>query len=179
MAVMRSAAGEGVVRARGERRSAQDELRGRQLVIDGFNVLMTVESALGGGVVLRGRDGCLRDLASVHVSYRKVEETEPAARAIGAILEELGISSARWLLDQPVSNSGRLRALLGELASAAGWSWTVELLLAPDPILAAGPEAAATSDGAILDRAPTWAPLSSWVVERFAPDAWVVELGGG
>src|SRR6266404_1471952 len=45
------------------------------LLIDGFNLILTLESALGGGVMLVGRDGCYRDMASVHGTYRRVEET--------------------------------------------------------------------------------------------------------
>ena len=51
--------------------------RGRGLWIDGYNVLTTVEAALAGGVILVGRDGCYRDMASMHGSYRKVSETRP------------------------------------------------------------------------------------------------------
>ena len=51
------------------------------------NVLITLESALGGGVLLRCRDGCLRDMASLHGTYRIVDETDPA---LDALIDGLG-----------------------------------------------------------------------------------------
>ena len=53
-------------------------LQGRPIRVDGFNLVLTLESALGGGVILGGRDGCFRDPAGVHGSSRRVEETRPA-----------------------------------------------------------------------------------------------------
>src|SRR6516164_1528077 len=57
------------------------QLRGQALWLDGFNVLTAVETALGGGVILIGRDGCCRDVAGVYSHYHKVEETIPALQA--------------------------------------------------------------------------------------------------
>ena len=86
-----------------------EQLAGRRVDLDGFNVLTTVEAALSGGVVIVGRDGCYRDMASMHGSYRKVTETRPALMLIGEVLAELGTGECQWYLDQPVSNSGRLK----------------------------------------------------------------------
>ena len=64
--------------------------------MDGFNVLTSIEAALAGGVILAGRDGCYRDMASMHGSYRKVEETRPAILGIGSILETLQPTVCHW-----------------------------------------------------------------------------------
>jgi len=85
-------------------------------------VLITVEAAMSGGVIFVGRDGCFRDLASIHGTYRKVTETIPALQLIGEFLKEAGVTKALWLLDSPVSNSGRLKTLIGELADRNNWN---------------------------------------------------------
>ena len=54
------------------------DVANRELWIDGYNALTTIESALSGSVILRARDGCYRDMASMHGTYRKVQETVPA-----------------------------------------------------------------------------------------------------
>jgi hypothetical protein len=109
--------------ARRARRLAPEDLDGRALALDGFNLLTTVESALGGGLVLRGRDGCLRDLARLGGTWRRVEETRPALELVRARLAALGVTDCTWYLDRPVSNSGRLRGWLLELEPR----WRVEL----------------------------------------------------
>ena len=74
-----------------QRQAAPQSLGGASVQIDGYNVLTTIEAALAGGVLLLGRDGALRDMASMHGSYRKVEETSPALRLIGQTLR-----NSRW-----------------------------------------------------------------------------------
>ncbi|RZK33026.1 MAG: DUF434 domain-containing protein, partial [Hymenobacter sp.] len=49
-------------------------LGGRPISIDGFNLIITLETALSDGIVLRGRDGALCDLSSIHGTYRAVQE---------------------------------------------------------------------------------------------------------
>jgi hypothetical protein len=158
------------------RRVAPADLKGRPLLLDGFNVLTTVEAALGGAVVLRCRDGADRDLAGVHGTYRKVEETRPAIAAVGELLAALGVAPAHWLLDSPVSNSGRLRALLLEDARERGWDWCVDLVFNPDPLLAGSPEVVATADSAILDRCDRWSSLARLAIEAAIPSARVIDL---
>lgn len=131
--------------------------------IDGLNVLTTVEAALAGGVVLRGRDGCFRDMASFHGNYRMVEEAPKAAELIGL---HLAGRPAFWLLDKPVSNTGRLAQLLRELAESHGWPWTVELVPDPDAVLKESSEVVATSDSAILDACIRCYNLARKVVEE-------------
>ena len=147
--------------------------------IDGYNVLTSIEAALAGGVLLRARDSCLRDMASMHGSWRKVEETVSAIRLIGNLLAEYGVSASVSLLDRPVSNSGRLQALLREEAAGHGWDWDVRLVADPDPLLAESDETIASADGEVLNRCRRWISLARIVVERFVPSAWVVDLAEG
>jgi hypothetical protein len=155
-----------------------EALAGRPLRLDGYNVLTTIEAALAGGVVLRARDGAYRDMASMHGSFRKVAETGPALELIGRTLAELGPGSCHWYLDRPVSNSGRLKTAMEELATARGWDWRVELVPDPDPLLAVGEQVVATADSVILDRCPAWFNLAQTVVARHVPGALVVDLAG-
>ena len=53
-----------------------DAVVGKDLIVDGFNLLITIEAALSGGLLIICRDGCVRDLSSVHGSYRSVDETD-------------------------------------------------------------------------------------------------------
>jgi len=176
MAVARATCSDEQRSARLAKAQGPEQLRGQRLRIDGYNVLLTVEVALGGGVVLACRDGTYRDLASVHGTYRKVAETRPAIELLGRTLTELEIASAHWLFDRPVSNSGRLRQLFQERAAASGWPWTIELSDSPDRELSTGEPPIATADSALLDRTTAYANLARWTIERHVPEAWVVRL---
>jgi len=152
------------------------EVQSRPLRLDGYNVLTTIEAALGGGVILAGRDGAYRDMASMHGSYRKVAETRPALELLGRVLAVLAPSDVLWYLDRPVSNSGRLKKIIEGLAAERAWPWSVELVPDPDALLAETPEIVATADSVILDRCRAWCNLARETITRHVPEAEVVEL---
>lgn len=153
-----------------------DAIRGRSLRLDGYNVLTTIEAALAGGVVLAARDGAFRDMASMHGTYRKVAETRPALELLGRTMASLGVVGASWLLDRPVSNSGRLKTMIELVARANGWSWQVELVPDPDPLLMQSTDIVATADSAILDRCEAWFNLARETVARHVPEANIVDM---
>ena len=166
-----------------ERRAAHSvtapALRGQELWLDGFNVLTAVETALGGGVILIGRDGCCRDVAGIYSHYHKVAETIPALRLIGEYIARHEVTRTRWWLDSPVDNSGRLKAVIQEVAREENWPWEVELVLNPDRVLSSADQVVCSSDHEILDRCQRWFNLSREVISTHAPKARVVDLGSG
>lgn len=176
-AVMRSACSDQALERRRAHQVGTEAVRGQRLLLDGYNVLTSVEAALAGGVLIRGRDGALRDMASMHGSFRKVQETPLAVEKLGQALMELEVPEAIWYLDSPVSNSGRLKVLIRDLASRQGWRWQVELVENPDRILLNSQEIVASADSVILDGCRAWFDLASYVVERLpGPCKWI-DLG--
>lgn len=176
-ALQHCAVDEAAIGRRRAREVGPEAVQGKELLLDGYNLLLTVEAALGGGVVLKARDGAYRDMAAMTSHFRRVDQTRPALELIGSCLEHLGCRRASWFLDRPISNSGRLKAMMLEVAAARGWPWTVELVPNPDKILAVAEEIVASADGGILDAGPRWLNLSRMIVEKSVPSAWVVDLG--
>ncbi len=176
MAIARCACALDDVQRREERRIEASQLAGQELWLDGYNVLTLLESALSRGVVLLGRDRCCRDIAGIHQRYRKVDETIPALRLVGEATAALNVSCCRWWLDKPVSNSGRLKALI--LDSAAKWNWNmqVELSFSPDYVLSHTDEVITTSDGIVLDRCKRWVNLARMIVAERIPQTFLVDL---
>lgn len=177
LAVMRSACSDQQLVSRSERRVELSDIAGRSIAIDGYNVLITVEAAMSGGVIFKGRDGCFRDLASIHGTYRKVTETIPAVQLIGEFSREIGVGKALWLLDSPVSNSGRLKTLIRELAEKNRWDWEIRLLLSPDAELKKTDAVVASSDSVVLDECENWINLATEIITRKLPCATVIDLG--
>jgi hypothetical protein len=151
-------------------------IKGRKLLLDGFNLIITLEAAISGGVLIHCRDHCLRDLSGVHGSYRQVMETDEAVRMIGENLMTAEPASATWLLDQPISNSGRLATRIREVAVANNWPWEVIVTMNPDKEILASDEIAVTSDSNILDGAANWVNFNSLVIAKHLPEAWVIDL---
>jgi len=175
-AIMRSACSDQQLTSRRQREVKVVELGGRPIVIDGYNVLITIEAAMSSACIFKGRDGCFRDLASIHGTYRKVTETIPAVQLIGKFLKEHNIDNCLWLLDSPVSNSGRLKTLIGELTQKNEWNWEIELLFSPDAKLIKTDLTVASSDSVVLDGCKSWVNLARAIIEEKLPGACLVDL---
>lgn len=140
-------------------RAARRVPRAEAVWIDGFNVLTTVREALAGRPLLRCADGTVRDMAGMH--GRRADDADAAAiAATRATLAALGVTHAHWLLDAPVSGSGRLAAALGAIPG-----WTAAVVADPDPVLIAHPGVIATADAGILDGCGAWLDLARLVVD--------------
>lgn len=151
-------------------------LAGQTVLVDGLNVVITLEVALSGGVLLRGRDDTLRDLAGVRRNYHLVSETDAAIELMAAALRGAGVDKTRVLIDAPVSNSGRLRERFEAFAPAFGGRLAVELVPQADRALA-GARHVASSDAGVIDSAKSWINLSRAAVAQSVQNAWIVDLG--
>ncbi len=84
----------------------------KNLGIDWYNVLISIETYLKGMLVFIADDGILRDVSEVHGSYKKGKVT---VRAINLIIEEIFLLKAGMLfifLDSPIAFSGEMAELL-------------------------------------------------------------------
>lgn len=176
MAVMRSCCSDAQQSARRAREVEPEALRGAALAVDGYNVLIGLESALSGGVLLIGRDDCLRDLASLHGHFKRVEETAPAIDLLCAALVGWGVAHCSVYLDAPVSNSGRLAGMLREVFAARDLAWSVEVVPSPDALLQETRAIVATADSAVLDACGPWFNLARRIVALHVPGAAPVDL---
>jgi hypothetical protein len=105
-----------------------------------------------------------------------VDETEVAIQLIGQSLAVLKIKSVNWLLDRPVSNSGRLAKLIRVCAEQHGWPWTVETAFNPDREMVSSDRIVITSDGPLLDQVSHWTNFNRHLIEERLDAPWLVDL---
>jgi hypothetical protein len=153
-----------------------ERIKDQQLVIDGFNLIITVETAMAEGLLLRCCDGCIRDIASIHGTYRQVHETRQAIELIGNVLQSFTPESVLWLFDKPVSNSGRLAAMVRDIAKNHRWNWQAELIDNPDQAILGSHKIAITSDSVILDRVGHWVNLGAYLITKYFHEAWLIDF---
>ncbi len=165
LAVMRSIGTQKELDARLKKQGSVTGLSGKEVWVDGFNTVITLEVLLSGGILLFCMDGCIRDLAALRGTYRIIPETEKAARIMFDKLQKAGVRKVTMLLDEPVSNSGRLKALLADIAEAYAFSIDIRILKDVDRELY-GKENVITSDSIILDHCASWVNLTAECVER-------------
>ena len=165
LAVMRSLATAEQLAMRKAKQLTASEAAGRDVWIDGFNTVITLEVLKCDSILFSCMDGTVRDLASLRGTYRIIPETEDAVRLLFDSLEEMEIHSATVLLDQPVSNSGRLKALIAGLAVEYPFDLDIQIQKDVDRDLYEK-ENVISSDSIILDRCLSWINLAALCMER-------------
>jgi hypothetical protein len=177
MALQRSVAPAAACRQRLNRELDREAIRGQSLVIDGLNVIITLEVALSHSPLILGNDGVLRDLAGLRGTYHLIPQTDLAIDWIYQLLTAAGVPEILYFLDSPVANSGRLRARILEKAGSWPISVAAELVHPADALLAARP-LVVSNDSVVLDRCANWYNLTRDLVRDRLPDAWIIDLSG-
>ncbi len=158
LAIMRSVATEAQIRGRLARQRAAADIAGGEVWIDGFNTIITLEVMLSDSILLEGMDGTIRDLAALRGTYRVIPETAEAVRILLGRLQAAGVRKSHILLDEPVSNSGRLKALIADIAEEMAAETDIRILRDVDRALYSK-ENVITSDAIILNHCDSWVNL--------------------
>ncbi|MBR3187839.1 MAG: DUF434 domain-containing protein [Lachnospiraceae bacterium] len=160
LAIMRSVGTRAQIEARQKKQVSITDMRGKEVWIDGFNTIITLEVLLSDSILFSCMDGTIRDLAALRGTYRLIPETETAIHMLFDILREAKVSRVNILLDQPVSNSGRLKTCLAEIGEEYPFALDIQILREVDRELY-GKEHVITSDSIILDHCVSWINLTS------------------
>ncbi len=144
---------------------APREVRGRRIVVDGFNIVSTAASALLGDTLIEGNDGVVRDLAA---TVRKVKPSPiyyDALLTALALLSRLSPLDAVWVFDSQISMSA-------SFAEIAGRWWRSELSRKADRRvieMAGRGYIAATSDSVIIDNVNALLDLGGYIARIVSP----------
>lgn len=142
------------------------EIRGRGLAIDGHNTLITLESAILGKTIFLADDGFLRDISSVSASYRHTQVTDRALELIMKLLVAATPDETIFLLDAPISGSGRLASHIRGLMSQNHLRGDARAVRVPERHLATYRGIIATSDGALIDAAQEVFDLAGHIIAK-------------
>ncbi len=176
LAVMRSACSDSQLSSRKQKQLKIKSIKHNSLAVDGYNLLITVEAAISGAFIFIGRDGCCRDLASIHGTYRKVEETIPALELIIDFVGSLRPAEVVWLLDKPVSNSGRLKKIIDDTLLGDFDNFFVRLSVNPDAELISTGAIVVSSDSVVLDNCSRWTNLAEEIIRHKIPSAKLIDF---
>jgi len=175
VALTRAVASEKDIAARKAKQRRQVP-KGETVHIDGFNEIITLEVALSGSPVITCMDGTYRDLAGLRGTYRLIDKTDAAIKLIFSALRKFSAEKAVFWLDKPISNSGRLKARIAEIAQKEQFEAEIELADRVDQTLYELSNVV-TGDSVILDRCSSWLNLNEILIPAI-PDAWIIKLQG-
>ncbi|PZU18913.1 MAG: DUF434 domain-containing protein [Chryseobacterium sp.] len=142
------------------------DLQDKVVYLDGFNVLILLESLLSEAYIFEGSDGCFRDLSEVHGTYKRVNQTCSAIELVAEFYRNSGVQKVIWIFDKPVSNSGRIRQMILDFALENNMKWEIDLEFNPDKFLAENAEIVVSSDAWILDHCKNWFNLIQYLIDK-------------
>lgn len=146
----------------------------KEVHIDGFNTIITLEVALSHSLVMRCMDGTIRDLAGLRGTYRIIEQTKSAIHLLFKELEHKNVEKAIFYLDAPVSNSGRLKTLI--LEAATEYLVTVEVVVIHDVDRTLQKlSGVISSDAIILNHCKSYINILPDIISKLS-DVWMIEL---
>lgn len=148
-------------RRRAKKTLLPEDLRGKTLGVDGLNQLIVLESAKRGKFVFVATDGFVRDVSSVHGTYRVKEFTERLLLELFSSLAKLRPQRVEVFYDRPVSNSGRLASMTKAKLADCGIDGDARAVDSPDYKLKEF-DYVATSDTVIIDAAKGAFDLAGW-----------------
>ena len=153
-----------------ETRMGKEKETGTEVWVDGFNMIITLEVLFCDSILFTCMDGTIRDLAALRGTYRIIPETTDATSMLLDVLLEAGAESIHILLDESVSNSGRLKALIADIGEKYPFTLDIQILKDVDRELY-GKENVITSDSVILDNCKSWINLTPRCLEKHGKQA--------
>ncbi|UGV41573.1 DUF434 domain-containing protein [Methanococcoides orientis] len=129
------------------------QLEGCDVLIDGYNVIITIESSLKNETIWYADDSFLRDTSGIFRNHRVTDTTYMAVDEMLSTLSTLKLRSATILLDSQMSNSGKLAQFIRERAESNNFKADSKTSKHVDfDLKKAGTSAViATADGIIVD----------------------------
>lgn len=103
------------------------QLRGRVLLIDGYNVLLCIDSLLKGELMWLCDDGFIRDTRFYFGKRKQISEIEEALETLLSFLAGAAPKAVSFLLDSQISKSGELAGLIRKRLNEKGidgGAWT-------------------------------------------------------
>jgi hypothetical protein len=152
--------------SRRQKKIAVQEVRNKDLAIDGHNVLITMEAGLSGRPLILGDDGFIRDISGLSGSFKRTKTTDEAIKLIIDILKRWKPRQVLFLFDAPISMSGKLAQEVGSQLKRENLPGEALAVKVPEKILIGFPGVIATSDTAIIDHSRKVLDLAGYILKQ-------------
>jgi hypothetical protein len=126
------------------------EVLGKRVGIDGYNVLITVETIVNGRPVFLCDDGWVRDVSAVFGKHRITPQTSRALDELLSLLDSVRPAWVEFLYEKQVSWSGRLAELTRKKIEEKELDGTAKTVAGVDHELKRRFDLIATSDRAVI-----------------------------
>lgn len=154
--------------ARNKKHLTCREVTGKNILVDGYNVLIAIESMIGGHILWLCDDGFVRDTRGVFRSHSNSDITMEAVKQMCSLLLRCNVPFVKILLDSQMSQSGQLANLIRHEMALLSLQGEVSTSVHADFDLknAGSQYVVATADGIVIDAVEKVIDLPASVLEQ-------------
>ena len=167
--------GRDTIKSRREKTVKCEDLEGEVVLVDGYNVLIGVESALKGEPVYLCDDGFLRDTRGVFRNYRCSGQTTKAMDEILGALRGVAPFRVEFLFDSQISKSKEMARWVEKKLKDVGLEGGAGTSRHVDHDLKQSNGIIATSDGSIIDEVAKAVNIQACVLEQLNLSPVIIE----
>jgi hypothetical protein len=139
-------------------------IRGKDLIIDGYNVIITIEAGISGRPLVLADDGFIRDMSGLSGNFKKTVLTGQALQLLLAVLKQIKPRRTLFLFDSPISKSGELAREARNILKRENLPGDSIAVKVPEKMMIGFQGVIATSDTAIIDQSKTVVDLAGYIV---------------
>ncbi|NVM03210.1 MAG: DUF434 domain-containing protein [Candidatus Helarchaeota archaeon] len=159
---------ENEIKNRDKKKLSQDQLKDRILSIDGYNVLITLETMLNNKILINAADSFFRDASKISKRYKKSKKTDLAIKLMFEKLVKLAPKYIYIFFDKPISKSGEFSALINEKISEFKLKGIAKAVNSPDHEIIKQGETVISADSLLLDKGKTIFDLAGSIIKEQA-----------
>ncbi|MEM2525057.1 MAG: DUF434 domain-containing protein [Candidatus Methanomethylicaceae archaeon] len=142
-----------------------EEIKGNKLLIDGFNVIWTVFSAIKGRPVFLCDDGIVRDISGIHGSIIN-EEIFSELKLIVSNIVQLIPSETIFFFEKQISKSGEIAKIIRILLKENNLFGDAKVVTSPDYELTFLDGIVSTSDSIIIEKVKKIFDLAAYIINK-------------
>ncbi|MEM2757813.1 MAG: DUF434 domain-containing protein [Candidatus Methanomethylicia archaeon] len=141
------------------------DIIGERLLIDGFNNIITLESALKGHILLMCDDGVIRDISYTSRKFKFSLYTEDSIKMIFELLKVYRPAEVIFLFDQQISFSGELASIIRDIIEKENLVGYAKTSKRNDKEILSIGEIIASSDSIIMEKARKIFDLAGYIIK--------------
>lgn len=141
-----------------------DSIKGEATVVDGYNVLNTLDALERGDILVKCVDGVIRDVSEVHGKFRVTDRTLALVKNIVSELYSLGSSNIVVVYDAQISRSGELASATRKIIYSLRLKGDAKAVKSADRAIIMERCIAVTSDSALISKLGRFFDLPAYMV---------------
>lgn len=154
------------VKARRAKLVRLKDFPGNRVILDGYNITITLENAIKGNLLISCKDTFVRDISGVFRKYRPSQTTVQAWGNLTKLLAKYRPEEVVVILDSPMSQSGELAGMIRNWLGEANLRTKVMLSKTPESSMLAIKGIHCSADSFILDKAAHIFDLAGHIIKR-------------